>query len=266
MLDAAFTAIDCYHPDWLSEAPFWRGHLPFAGVLVARLRPRRVLELGVQHGDSLFTLAEALRRYGPEGAMITGIDAWEGDSHVGAQPAWMVERVSALAKTRSNVRLIQARFKDAADRIPNGSIDLLHLDGAHDAEAVRADLELYLPKLAPEGVVLMHDITAYCRGFGVWTIWHEVAAKHPHLAFAHSAGLGLFAPFDVPAELTPWLAASCDARLALAKLFAALGQGVLLAHSTPDQIQRAMRIGRLPLPRGFVPDEGLHRALDQARW
>ena len=165
MLHAAMSAIDCYRPDLLSEAPFWRGHLAFAGVIVAALRPARVLELGVQHGDSLFTFAEAMRRHGPADGTVTGIDAWQGDAHVGPQEDWVYARIRRRARDFPNVRLIRARFADAAPEIADASIDLMHLDGGHSEADIRDDLHHFLPKLAPEGIVLMHDITAFCRDF-----------------------------------------------------------------------------------------------------
>lgn len=265
MLHPALSAIDCYRPDLLSEAPFWRGHLPFAGGVVAMLRPRRVVELGVQHGDSLFTFAEAARRYAPDAELI-GIDAWEGDAHVGDQPCWIFHRVQDRARAFPKVRLVRARFDAAAAEIEDGAVDLLHIDGGHSEEDARTDLDTWLHKLAPEGIILMHDITAYCRGFGVWRVWQDMAAAHPHFAFAHSAGLGVLAPKGVPSTLSPLLNATLEQRLATAKTFAALGRQVLLAHSTPDQIARAERIGRLPLPPDIAPDPDLAAALDCARW
>ncbi|MEM1353069.1 MAG: class I SAM-dependent methyltransferase [Pseudomonadota bacterium] len=262
MLPTILDAIGCYRTDLLSEAPFWRGHLPFAGVIVAALRPRRIVELGVQHGDSLFTFAEAMRRYGAADGTVLGIDAWEGDAHVGVQQDWVHARVASRAVQFPNVRLVRSRFEDALAEIPNESIDLIHLDGGHAEQDVREDLAAALPKLAPKGVILMHDITAFCRGFGVFTVWQELAATHPNMAFAHSAGLGLLCPKGVNTDVEPMLE---DAVL-MPRLFAALGHRVLLAHSTPDQIARAEKIGRIPAPAGFTPSAALAQAMISARW
>lgn len=266
MLHQAFAAIDCFRPHLLSDSPFWRGHLPFAGVLVALLQPRTIVELGVQNGDSLFTFAEAMSRHGPDGGEVIGIDAWQGDAHVGDQSDWVFGRVADNARAFPNVRLIRARFDAAAPQIPDGSADLIHIDGGHTAEDVRADLAAYLPKLAPMGVLLLHDVTAYRPNFGVWQVWQDLAASHPSMVFAHSAGLGLVAPKGVPANLAPLLAANRDDRLALAKLFAALGHNALIAHSTPDQIARAKQIGRLAVPPDLKRTPDLMDALTKARW
>lgn len=130
-----------------------------------------------------------------------------------------------------------------------------------------ADLACYLPKLSPRGILLMHDIAAFGRDFGVWKIWQELAARHPHRAFAHSAGLGVVAigP-DQPAEVARYFAAGVAEREAEARLFARLGRAALLEHSRPDEIARAGRIGRLAVPEGLDPDSALGRALQHARW
>ena len=266
MLDQAFAAIDCFQPRLLSDSPFWRGHLPFAGVLVALIKPKTIVELGVQHGDSLFTFAEAMRRHGPDGGRVIGIDAWQGDAHIGDQPDWIYSRVLRHASDFPNVQLIRARFDVAADRISDGSIDLLHVDGGHAVDDVKADLEAYLPKLAPNAVVLMHDITAYRPDFGVWKAWQDLADAHPSFAFAHSAGLGVVAPKGVTSRLTSVLGADRNNRLIFKKLFATLGHHALIANSTPDQIARAKQIGQLALPDGLNRTPDLMDALIKARW
>ena len=266
MLDPAFAAIDCFQPELLSDAPYWRGHLPLAGVLVAAIQPRTIVELGVQNGDSLFTFATAMRRHGPDAGTVAGVDAWQGDAHVGAQSDWVHARVAAHAASFDNVRLIKARFNEAAAEFADRSIDLLHIDGGHSEEDVRCDVQTWMPKLADYGIVLMHDVTAYRPDFGVWRVWQDHTESYPNLVFAHSAGLGLFAPKGVSEAMKPWLHAKRTERLILAKTFAALGERVLLAHSTPDQIARVRQVGRLPLPDGLNRTPDLMDALIHARW
>lgn len=74
------------------------------------------------------------------------------------------------------------------------SIDLLHIDGYHTLDAVTHDFATWLPKLAPNGVVLFHDIAIRYAGFGVFQFWEQARKNHPFLEFEHSAGLGVLFP------------------------------------------------------------------------
>ncbi len=50
---------------------------------------------------------------------------------------------------------------EAAASFPDAHASFIILDAAHDEDAVRAELEAWLPKLAPGGYLLVHDYEAY---------------------------------------------------------------------------------------------------------
>lgn len=56
-----------------------------------------------------------------------------------------------------NISLISDYSFNVADRFDDNSIDFIYLDGAHDYESVKRDLQLYLPKLKPRGIIGGHD-------------------------------------------------------------------------------------------------------------
>ncbi|HEY7974897.1 MAG TPA: class I SAM-dependent methyltransferase, partial [Ktedonobacterales bacterium] len=90
--------------------------------------------------------------------------------------------------------LKQSLFDDAVADFANGSIDLLHIDGLHTYEAVKHDLETWLPKLSARGVIMLHDIAEHSPTFGVWRLWDELKQTYPrHLEFEHGHGLGVVA-------------------------------------------------------------------------
>ena len=80
-------------------------------------------------------------------------------------------------------------FEEALQRIEDGSIDLLHIDGNHEYESVNKDFENWLPKIKKGGIILIHDILVKREDFGVKNFWEEIAPKY--LTDTHQKGFGL---------------------------------------------------------------------------
>src|SRR5690606_4951761 len=58
---------------------------------------------------------------------------------------------------------------------PRLAYDLLFIDGDHSREAVEADVQKYLPYLAPDGVMAFHDYNEPCHP-GVTEVVSELLA------------------------------------------------------------------------------------------
>lgn len=254
-------------PTHVSASSFWHGHVPFAHYVVACLRPRKIVEFGVEHGDSLFAFADALKWNAVEGGVVVGCDSWEGDRHVGRQHEWIFDRVNTISATYGpTIQLMRDTTVECAKNFDDGSIDILHIDASHDYESVRNDYEAMVPKLSQYGVVLFHDIVAFGEGFGVWRLWNELARQFPHLCFAHSAGLGVLAPRDPPETLKGLFDSSVENRTAFASLFARLGRAVVNQYDSIEQQRRLEEVARLPVPSEIAEDLLLARCLDDCRW
>lgn len=172
----------------------WAEHAPFASWLIDAARPRTVLELGTHNGFSFFAMAEAARRLGLP-TMLTAIDSWLGDDQAGFYGEEVFEEVTTIAARDypTTTRLIRAYFGDAASQIEDGSIDLLHIDGRHGYDDVRADFDVYRGKLSDRGVVIFHDTHEFQPSFGVHRLWGELAPTAPSFEFHHGHGLGVLA-------------------------------------------------------------------------
>ena len=185
---------DAFNPG-LASSP-WAGHRHFAYDLVRFVRPRRIVELGSHYGCSLFAFAQAIKDANLDGEMIA-VDTWKGDVHsgfYGEEVFSLVGRTLAARFSSVPIRLLRTSFDDALAEVPRGSIDLLHIDGCHEYEAVRHDYEAWRDRLAPDAIVLFHDI-ALSSGYGSAEYWRELSASHPHLEFPdHSFGLGVLFP------------------------------------------------------------------------
>jgi GT2 family glycosyltransferase/glycosyltransferase involved in cell wall biosynthesis len=191
------------HPDfdplfWSAERrgafSAWWGHVPFAHWIMRAVRPRVMVELGTHNGVSYSAFCQSVVRC-QLNTRCFAVDTWEGDPHASFYgeeiysdfTAYHDERFSAFST------LLRCTFDEALERIPDASVDLLHLDGLHTYDAVRRDVENWLPKFSSRGVALLHDINVYRDDFGVWRLWHELRQQYPYFEFHHCYGLGLLA-------------------------------------------------------------------------
>jgi hypothetical protein len=203
----------------------WIEHAPFAFWVCEALRPRCFVELGTQFAYSYFAFCQAIDRLGL-GTTAYAIDTWKGDEHTG----FYDEGVFRSVATHNNDKyaafscLIRSTFKGALDYFPDGSIDLIHIDGRHFYDDVKEDYTLWRAKLTENAVVLFHDTNVRERDFGVWKFFESLAAQHPSFQFFHGYGLGVLIPGDrVPAPLTPLLEASRETAHQIRAAYAALG-------------------------------------------
>lgn len=184
---------DLLNPE-LAISP-WQGHRDFAYDLIGFVRPRLIVELGVHYGCSYFAFCQAVKDRGLQTRVI-GVDTWEGDEHCGHYGGEVYELV---ARTRASLfddnrfALRRSRFDEAAGAFDDNSIDLLHIDGLHTYDAVRGDFTAWLPKLAKDGIVLMHDV-APSSGYESARFWGEIKQRHPHFEFLNQWGLGILFP------------------------------------------------------------------------
>jgi predicted O-methyltransferase YrrM len=167
--------------DFGGGASIFKGTL--MGALIVAEGMRTIVEIGVHRGRSLVALGVAARRV--SGARVWGVDpyaltAYPDPSMGGSGPAGVADWLrdhdfeAAHRDAREAIgrlglgevcELLRETGADAAPRFSPESIDLLHVDGNHSEEAVRADLELYLPRVRPGGVVVIDDISwASVRG------------------------------------------------------------------------------------------------------
>lgn len=170
----------------------WGGHSYFAYDLVANTKPELIVELGTYKGNSLFSMAQAVKDLDLDTA-LHGIDTWKGDEHSGfyGKEIWKTFK-TIRKKYYKDLNLTPHRmlFDQARDKFEDGSIDILHIDGLHTYEAVKYDLENWLPKVKDNGIVMFHDIIEKGRGFGVYKLWEELEGANT-LAFPFYHGLGV---------------------------------------------------------------------------
>jgi len=205
----------------------WYGHVPFAYWIVAALQPRLIVELGTHCGVSYAAFCDAVIKIKTD-TRCYAVDTWKGDEHAGFYEELVFDDIQDFNTKHFGTfsELIRTTFQDACGYFVDGSIDLLHIDGCHTYESVKADFEMWHPKLSQQAVVLLHDTNVRERGFGVWKLWSELQARYPSFEFLHGHGLGILqVGDDMPAPVAELCALQDhDHIFAIRERFAFAGQ------------------------------------------
>ncbi|EPO3259204.1 class I SAM-dependent methyltransferase [Escherichia coli] len=190
-LDFIFKRPIFWRPSYIAQSA-WLEHIPFAFWLIDTLQPRKIVELGTHYGSSYFSFCQAVTKLDLQ-TQCYAVDTWSGDEHAGQYGEEVYLQVSEYNQQHYSdfSTLVRSTFDQALEHFPQGSIDLLHIDGLHTLEAVRHDFESWLPKLSDRAVVIMHDTNVRERGFGVFQLLDELKQQYPHFEFAHGHGLGV---------------------------------------------------------------------------
>jgi hypothetical protein len=269
-IDLLATPLVLATPHHLSDVPNWHHHIPFAFFLVQSLRPEVFVELGTHKGDSYCAFCQAAKELSPPTACYA-IDTWTGDKHADFYGPEVFQGLKAYHDPLYGhfSRLVQSTFDDALPHFADGSIDLLHIDGLHEYEAVRHDFETWLPKMSSRGIVLMHDTDVRENNFGVWRLWDELAARYPSQRFKFGHGLGIL---GVGPQLAPAAKALLDLDPAawshVERLFFALGNRChLLGERARLEIglRNLQRTSRIALDEAKAEIHSLRDERDLAR-
>lgn len=170
----------------------WVAHLPFAFWLAGLARPKLFVELGTYTGVSFCAFCQQFERLGIP-CEAYAVDLWQGDAHMGRYEediyADLDRHISQFYPGFAS--LVRMSFDAACAQFQDQSIDLLHIDGCHDKDAMLHDFETWLPKMSARGIVLMHDIATRFAGYGGPAAWADISARFPSFAFKHGYGLGV---------------------------------------------------------------------------
>lgn len=167
-------------PELYNLQSAWIGHEQFADWLVKRVKPKVTVDLGVDYGFSLFTLAL------PKIGTVYGIDSFEADAHAG----YHADNYDVVLKFKEdnnfdNVEIIRGWFSEVA-KTWDKPIDILHIDGLHTYDAIREDWTNWSPFVLNTGIIIMHDVISFPE---LSQFYNQIVA--PKAYFTHSAGLGI---------------------------------------------------------------------------
>lgn len=179
-------------PKHIDKPYGWVQHIPFAFYCIKNLKPNTFVELGTHSGNSYFAFCQAVEDLKVHTSCYA-VDHWKGDRHSGTYDEEVFERVKKINRQHFHriSNLLRMSFDDAVKYFSDKSIDLLHIDGLHEYDAVKHDFYHWLPKISNQGVVLFHDTNVREREFGVWKLFEELAAEYKSTNFIHGHGLGV---------------------------------------------------------------------------
>ncbi|HSX12954.1 MAG TPA: class I SAM-dependent methyltransferase [Chlamydiales bacterium] len=136
---------------------------------ILRIKPDRVVEIGVFGGKSLIPIALCLKENGK--GKIYGIDPWDNLASIHgmldeANKTWwnqidhqkikwgLIDKIWQLG-LNDQVELWQTTSADSSS-IPD--IDILHIDGNHSAEMSYEDVIKWVPLVKKDGLIIFNDM------------------------------------------------------------------------------------------------------------
>jgi len=152
-------------------------------ALVAKQRPKFVLEIGTLFGGTLLVIS----RLADPGATIISVDLPGGK--FGAGYHWLRTPIFRCFPTKGQrLHLLRANSHDLGTQsrvrelLQGQKLDLLFIDGDHTYDGVKEDFDGYKSLVRRGGVIVFHDVVEHPaeRGCEVSRLWNEVKQRYPH--------------------------------------------------------------------------------------
>jgi len=175
--------------------------------LVRAIRPRVVVEIGLDLGGTLFLWSRAAA----PNAHLLAIDT----SLPGRLGLWspfhLVRRGFAVGSQRLSLLMgsdshSESTLRRVVTLLRGRAIDFLFIDGDHSRDGVWQDFNMYSPLVAPGGLIAFHDISQNPAEWtkGVARFWQEFSAEHEtqERVVSGDPGFGI-GVYRVPESLRP---------------------------------------------------------------
>lgn len=150
--------------------------------LIRKHKPKVAVELGVwkavvyDHITGTFPEVEywGVDTYAPF-VNDTGEQYTSGENNHPWDHEAYFQNVQRIQADRPNAKFLRMHTVEAASKFEDKSVDFIFIDAGHSYECVKADIEAWLPKMKPGGVMTGHD---YCSMFpGVKKATTEIFGK-----------------------------------------------------------------------------------------
>lgn len=179
-------APEFYHdPNVPSQPDQYEGEFSALLRLYCQTRPKRVIEIGVRLGGTLYQWI----KHAPPGAQVFAID-WPGKLwgyRDGPPPTWDWILFSNDFGVPLSIRLADSHEAETVEwaRV-RSPFDWLFIDADHSYSGVKADYENYRRMVSPGGYIILHDILPdpLDAGIQVWQLWQEISTERSNAGLA----------------------------------------------------------------------------------
>jgi len=152
------------------KIPGWFNYAEMYDLVIENIpEDGKILEIGCFLGKSTNYLCTNLVNAGKENVTVYALDTFKGSTEHKFLNKMVDKNGSFYDKTRANLsyfigrnqcHLIESRSDDqkTIDRFEDKTFDMIMVDGAHEYDAVKEDIENWWPKLKDNGIMLLDDM------------------------------------------------------------------------------------------------------------
>ncbi|MGH9834160.1 MAG: class I SAM-dependent methyltransferase, partial [Blastocatellia bacterium] len=215
-------------PEYATRVRECSEHIPFAAFAISVLRPKLVVELGTVDGDFYSAMCQVVKEQGLEADCYAVVD-----KTLDAAQADLRDYHQNNFGAFSHFILSE----EAAAYFPDGSIDLLHINVAHDGQRL---FVTWTPKLSRQGVVMIQGQQTTRQAKRRNDFQAAKALARAHFEFIHGGGFKVLAVGEaVSEEFLEFLTAAVEEPEKTRGFFANLGRALA------ERLQARRQLGAL---------------------
>jgi GT2 family glycosyltransferase/glycosyltransferase involved in cell wall biosynthesis len=177
-----------FEPDFYTAGPA-RFYLPLLHDIVVSEKPGLIVTIGL--GDAQAHLAFCQAALGQNcSTRCLGVRRRRKNESAADDPAWVAAQKRSAAPYQGISQLLEGDAYDVAKQIPDASIGVLLLDDVDQGTLIKEELTVFLPKLTPDALVLVHGIDLE-RPDSPRNAWKAFAQVEAAADFHDGIGLGI---------------------------------------------------------------------------
>jgi hypothetical protein len=230
-------------PVYAFEPYNWLEYFPFANFIVDILKPKILVEPFTQTGNSYFAFCQAAKELNTT-IKCYSFGQWSSDKFAAGNCAETFEKASQFNQKHFAhfSKIFQSTAREALSQFEDQSIDLLHIDGHQNYDALKRDFETWKPKLSSASVVLFHNTMIHDKNAGAWKIFEELQSLHPSYQLRYGHGLGAICTGKNANKNFLSFIGEADKNSFYQNLFPTLGSRLLLKQLFNDEKKRSREL------------------------